>query len=225
MGDDPDPHRTSWIGRATPPPPVDPWARADTELYYVPQPQYVPTVPIRRRRRGGLGFLLVVLVVFGLCCVGGGLLAWSLSGGKGFGEGSSAIGEAPPGLNAAVRDGKLEFVVSAVSCGHATVGGSIIHKTAQGQYCIVELSVANISTKSQTFADNFQELVGSDGVEYGADTTAGVIANESGTAVWNSINPGNKITGKMVFDIPKGAEVAKVVLHDSPFSTGATITL
>ena len=204
-----------WVGRAKPPPPpVDPyWPPPEPEIVYIP-------VPPPRRKRTGRIIALVVVGLFGLCCVGAATLAWSLTGGRG----SSAIGPAPPGLNSPVRDGRLEFVVTAVSCGHATVGRLITRK-AQGQFCIVDVSVSNIGTKAQAFADSFQKLIAADGKEYSADTTAGVIANESGTTIWNNLNPGAKVTGKMVYDIPKDAIVSKVELHDSPFSTGATITL
>ncbi|HEY0359402.1 MAG TPA: DUF4352 domain-containing protein [Mycobacteriales bacterium] len=61
---------------------------------------------------------------------------------------------------------------------------------------------------------------------YDADSEAGmyVNGNENGVLLDN-INPGKAVTGKIVFDIPKGAKLTKLELHDSAFSGGVTVTL
>jgi hypothetical protein len=51
-----------------------------------------------------------------------------------------------------------------------------------------------------------------------------VNGNES-SVLFNTINPGNAVTGKVVFDIPKGAKLTTLELHDSAFSGGVTVTL
>lgn len=212
--------RTSWIGRAKPPAPpqqpADPyWPAPDPTLY-------PPVVMAPRRRRTGLKVLLVVFGMVGACCAGGALVAAALSGAL---KGESVLGSAPPGLNTPVRDGRLEFVVTSATCGHESVGRGFIVDRPQGQFCIVSLSVANIGTEAQTFADGFQKAIGPDGTVYRADTGAGIIANESGTSAWTVINPGNEVAGKIVYDIPKEAQIAKLELHDSALSGGITVTL
>ncbi len=181
-----------------------------------------PVILVAPRRRSGRTVLLVFAGVLAACCVSGALLALL---GSAFLGGSSTLGSAPPGLNTAVADGEFEFVVTSVSCGHDSVGRSFVTKQPQGQYCIVDLSIRNIGTEGQTFADGWQKAVGPDGTIFGADTGAGVIANENANAWFTLINPGNKITGKMVFDIPANASIAKLELHDSPLSGGVTVTL
>ena len=136
---------------------------------------------------------------------------------------SSALGPALPGLNTAVQDGKFEFVVASVSCGHPSVSRAFISRSAQGQFCLVVLSVRNVGTKSQTFTDVFQKATGPGGDSYGADTAAGALANTDGTNVWTLINPGNKVSGTIVFDIPTAASLAAVELHDSALSHGVTV--
>jgi hypothetical protein len=218
----PDPTPTSWVGRAKPlPPPTDPyWPPIENP----PIVYYEPAVVLRpaRRRRTGRTIAIVLSSLFLLCCGGGAVLAIVLNGGL---HSTAAVGSAPPGLNTPVQDGRFEFVVTAVNCGQPTVGRSIFTTRADGQYCVVDLSVRNIGTKSQSFADGFQKLIGEDGNVYSANTAAGLAANESATAVWNVINPGMKVTGKMVYDVPKQTHIVKVELHDSPFSHGVTITL
>jgi hypothetical protein len=145
--------------------------------------------------------------------------------GDGGGDGDGGEGDSGPGLDTAVRDGAFEFVVSDVSCGHSSLGGSIINVKAQGQFCVVSLSVANIGTKARTFTDVFQKALDTDGTVYGADTGAGLIANEGGGVMWKVVNPGNKITGKIVYDIPADGHVATLELHDSVLSRGVLVTL
>jgi len=132
---------------------------------------------------------------------------------------------AEPGLNQAVRDGKFEFVVRSISCGHESLANGWLHAQAQGQYCVIEMSVANIGTEAQRFADGLQKAYGPEGNLYAADTGAGVVANGNGDAIWNVVNPGNAITAKVVYDLPAGATLATIELHDSGFSRGVKVQL
>jgi hypothetical protein len=106
-----------------------------------------------------------VVGVFAACCAGGATLALITSAAF---DGKGTFGSAPPGLNTPVEDGKFRFTVTSVSCGHDTVG-TIVTRQAQGQYCIVDLSVTNIGTKGQLLLDSVQKAVGSDGAVYGPD--------------------------------------------------------
>jgi Domain of unknown function (DUF4352) len=224
----------AWVGRATPPPAKPSWPTEHTaeQPHYVPPP-YPPAPPgfilvpnpalaaPPPRRRSGLRVFLIVVGVFAACCAGGATLALITTAAL---DGKGTFGSAPPGLNTPVEDGKFRFTVTSVSCGHDTVG-SIVTRQAHGQYCIVDLSVTNVGTKGQLLLDSVQKAIGSDGAVYGPDSTAGVIAS-SGTSVWvNVVNPGSSVSGKIVFDIPDGASLAKLELHDSAFSTGTTVTL
>lgn len=225
-----DPEKTTWIGRARPvpprAPPTDPyWPPVDaTPVPYVDYEQgYSPTLvrPPRRRRTAGT-VLLVLMGMFTLCCGGGIALAYALNGGF---AGEDLVGPAPPGLNTPATDGEFTFVVTALNCGEKSVGRSIVTKKAKGVFCIVDLEVENTGTKPQNFADAFQKLLGADGTVYDADIAAGLIANESIAGLWSSIDPGSKVSGKIVYDVPAEARIAKVELHDSPLSEGVTITL
>ncbi len=52
------------------------------------------------------------------------------------------------------------------------------------------------------------------------------VADESGQKVWvNKINPGNTLTGNIVFDIPTDAKITSLELHDSALSRGATVRM
>jgi hypothetical protein len=225
----PDQERTTWIGRATPPtpapPPTDPyWSPVEGEGSLQDYTHGYPAALVRppKRRRTAGTVLVTVLGIFALCCAGGLALAFKLNGGL---SGKSVVGAAPPGLNTPVRDGQFTFVVTSVSCGHPSVGRSIITRKAQGTFCLVALTVQNTGTESRHFSDGFQKLVGDDGTVYDADLTAGVIANENIKGLWNTIAKGDTVSGTIVYDVPTQSHISKVELHDSAFSTGAVVTL
>jgi len=229
----------AWIGRARPPqpqpprgfsddtlaPPAEPWGTAPwgTAPYgpapFVGAPYGVPVYAPPVRRRTGRTVLLVVAGVLAACCAGGGTLALI---GSGLLQGGRS---APPGLNTPVRDGKFEFVVSRVRCGQSKVGPAPFSRTAQGQFCLVDLSVRNIGQEGQTFADAYQRAYGPDGTKFGADSAAGLLANSGGATLFTLVNPGNEVNDTIVFDIPKGTMLSKVELHDGPLSGGVSVSV
>ncbi|WP_412539927.1 DUF4352 domain-containing protein [Longispora sp. K20-0274] len=142
--------------------------------------------------------------------------------------GTKAPAAAPvAGIGTAVRDGKFEFVVQKVECGKAQVGGEYLNKKAQGQFCLVTISVKNIGDKPQTMYDSNQKGFGANNARYAPDSAAGIYANSEGdNQVWISeINPGNQVTGLVVFDIPKDGALSSLELHDSAFSGGVKVKL
>ncbi|WP_280206344.1 DUF4352 domain-containing protein [Nocardia cyriacigeorgica] len=130
---------------------------------------------------------------------------------------------APAG--SAVRDGKFEFVVTAVDAPVKTVGDNpYLQKTAQGEYILVHINVTNISDQPQTyFADN-QKLIDSQGRKFGNDTMAAINVNPE-TSIGSPINPGNTLPVTIAFDVPPGTVPAALELHDSMFSGGAKVSL
>lgn len=127
------------------------------------------------------------------------------------------------GLGTKVRDGKFEFVVSSVTCGIAKVGDNpYLEKKAQGQFCAVAMTVTNIGDEPQSmFADN-QYAYDAKNRKLSADSEASIY-DDSSQVLWEEINPGNSVKGKVYFDIPKGATITKLELHDSVFSGGVDV--
>jgi hypothetical protein len=141
------------------------------------------------------------------------------------GKPKPAVKAKAAGIGAPVRDGKFEFVVLSQKCGVAKVGNQYIGETAQGQFCLVTMTVKNIGDKSQMFDSSSQKAFNASGQEYSADSGASLYANEGTATFLNEINPGNQVKGTVVFDIPKGASLTKLELHDSPFSGGIGVAL
>jgi hypothetical protein len=162
------------------------------------------------------------LVVLG-CCVAG--LTATLVGQALQGASADATAQPTSTIGDAVHDGQFEFVVTAVTCGRAELNNGILRAQAQGQFCVVDLTVRNIGDEPRHFGDGLQKAFGPDGDQYAADTNAGVVANGNGAAIWNVINPGNAVEAKIVFDIPVAATIAAVELHDSAFSGGVRVTV
>jgi Domain of unknown function (DUF4352) len=125
-----------------------------------------------------------------------------------------------------VRDGKFEFTVTGMKPGVPSVGGQYLSKTAQGQYVLVTVKVANISDKPQTVFDSNQRLYDGNGRRFDADTAAAIYANDTSSSVFvTPINPGNSIVGTLVFDVPKDVTPTTIELHDSALSGGAKVGL
>ena len=127
-------------------------------------------------------------------------------------------------LGDAVRDGKFEFVIKKLKCNVPTVGSGFSTDHAQGQYCLVTMTVKNIGDEAQTFdATNQYLLKGS--TKYSASSSASFDANTEHSTFLEQINPGNTVTGIVVFDLPKGVTPTTAELHDSAFSGGVKVEL
>lgn len=127
------------------------------------------------------------------------------------------------GIGDEVRDGKFAFAVTKVRTGITHVGDEYVGQDAQGQYVEIYVRVSNIADKPQTFFGANQKLfVGKQ--QYDADDTASMLLPNSKSLI-EPINPGNAVSGIIVFDLPRKATPTKIEFHDSAFSGGATVLL
>lgn len=126
-------------------------------------------------------------------------------------------------LGQAGRDGAFEFTVNRVDCGVAQIGDSFVNQTAVGQFCLAELTVRNAGNRPATFADALQRAYGPDGDRYAADSAAGILANAEQQLFQNQINPGNRVTGVVVYDIPRDSHIAELELHESEHTAGLRV--
>jgi Protein kinase domain/Domain of unknown function (DUF4352) len=167
------------------------------------------TAPPRRRRwdRG----LLVAAAVLVLLAVANAV------GGAGRRAG-------PAGLGDPVRDGQFRFVVRSVDCGARSVGQGLGRKQALGQFCLVALQVENTGGEGRTFGGGQQYLFDRAGDRLDPDLDA-TTRHGGGRLVWTHLNPGQRLAGTLVYDVPDPVELARVELHDAPFSDGASVSL
>ena len=184
--------------------------------------------------------MIVAATVVAVCCGVGGvtsLLGWAAHRDRSTPSHTAVVGDADtasappatttsptaPGLGTAVRDGVFEFTVLSLSCGHNEIVNGWLRAKPHGQFCVGALRVTNIGDSPQRFADGNQRAYGPDGKTYAADTGAGVVANGSGDAIWNVVNPGNSLAAKVAFDIPTGASIVWLEVHESLFSRGVKV--
>lgn len=193
---------------------------------YPPQAPYgYAPPPPPAKKKGGAGKVVGIIVgVIALLCIAGVIIAIASSGGGSSSTGGGGGGgNAPVGLNQPARDGKFEFVVQSVKCGIPSLGDATIGKKAQGQFCEVGMTVKNIGNEAQLFDASNVFAYNAAGQKYDADGEADIYLGDAGNAFLNNINPGNTVTGIVVFDIPTGQKITKLELHDSPFSGGVTV--
>ena len=124
-------------------------------------------------------------------------------------------------INTPVRDGKFEFTVKGVECGKPSVGEGIVAVKAQGEFCVVSLSVKNIGDEAQSMSSSNQYLYNSEGQQYSATSTFSL----ENDLLYQSINPGNMVDGVILFDVTPGMSPSSIELHDGIFSDGVKVEL
>ena len=173
----------------------------------------------------GIGF--GILVVIGIIASAGGTDTTQTESSADSASQSST--EAPKEaviakLKEAVRDGKFEFVATSFECGATTLGSNeFLQEDAQGQFCVLDMTVKNIGSEAQLFSTTDQKLISDTGASFSVDEEASYAISES--YYFEEINPGNTLEVKLAFDVPTDASITKVELHDSAFSDGTEVSL
>jgi hypothetical protein len=123
-----------------------------------------------------------------------------------------------------VRDGQFEFVVRSVDCGARSVGDGIGRQAALGQFCLVGLRVENTGREGRTFGGGQQFLFDDQGNRHDPDLGA-TAGRGDGRLLSTHLNPGQRLEGTLVYDVPDPVALARVELHDGPFSGGISVEL
>jgi hypothetical protein len=183
--------------------------------------------PPAKKKKKWPWIVLGILVVMILGCVG--LFTVVAKGAKdavdNLDDNASGKNAVAGSMNTPARDGKFEFTVTKLECGKTSVGDSILAEKAQGQFCIVSLTVKNIGKEAQTFDGSTQKAYDAKNTQYSDDAAAEVTLNKDAQTFLEQINPGNSVKGQLVFDVPKGTKLASIELHDSVLSGGVKIPL
>lgn len=194
---------------------------------------HVQSVTVQKKRGGCLraaligGAALAALVIAGAVLGGGGTSGNSDDAtATGTSAPSAKQGEPKsPGIGDVVKDGKFSFKITKVDKGLSQVGEGFNASKAQGQYILVHVTVRNIGDEAQLFDGSSQKLIDDKGRKYDADTGAAVLSLEDSNAFLKNINPGNSVSGILLFDVSKYFRARAIELHDSPFSGGVEIGL
>ena len=130
----------------------------------------------------------------------------------------------PAGLGDPVRDGQFEFVVRSVDCGARSVGEDLGRRRALGQFCMVGLRVENTGGEGRTFGGGQQDLFDDVGTRHDPDLDA-TFRHGDGQLLSTHLNPGQRLEGTLVYDVPDPVGLARVELHDGLFSGGVSVAL
>jgi len=126
-------------------------------------------------------------------------------------------------LGRPMRDGQLEFVVRDWRCGVRQLGDGPLARTPQGSFCLARVDVRDVKQEPRTLFEAFQKVRDSAGGEYEADFPARFALPDQ--TLWDRVNPGESVSGTMVFDLPAGATPVELELHDGALSGGVAIRL
>ncbi|SET23030.1 DUF4352 domain-containing protein [Geodermatophilus poikilotrophus] len=129
-----------------------------------------------------------------------------------------------PGIGEPAADGKFNFIVNGVDCSATEIGSEFLSQKAQGQFCIVDLTITNVGDRAQSFFGDNATLLNEQGQQFSADSEAAIYLEDS-SSLYEEINPGNTLASKVVFDVPAGTVPTSIELHDSAFSGGVTVNL
>jgi hypothetical protein len=142
-------------------------------------------------------------------------------------DGSSSSSETTKvaAIGDTVTDGDFAFAITDIKCGVAHVGTDLLGKDAQGQYCLVGVKVRNDGKEASYMLGDNQYLFDNKDRKFSADTAAMIYLPEKQSPWLTEINPGNQISGTIVYDVPKDAVIDHIELHDNAYSTGVTVSL
>jgi len=132
------------------------------------------------------------------------------------------VEQEPPSIGVEARDGDFTFVVTAVDDGPAIIGDAGVEP--QGRFVFVTVTVTNHGDAPGSILGDYQYLIDAEGRRAGADSEATVHLDQA-RSLDAEINPGDSVTGILVFDIPVDAVTAGVELHGSASSDGVTVAL
>ena len=125
------------------------------------------------------------------------------------------------------RDGQFAFVVDDFECVGDTIEAEnefLDDAEAQGQFCLLTITVENIGDSEQSLFASNQYLYDEQERRFSASNDFEVMMALE-TPIYDSINPGNSMTGTIVFDVPEDAEIEFAELHDSALSGGVLVDL
>ncbi|PWW23523.1 uncharacterized protein DUF4352 [Geodermatophilus normandii] len=193
-----------------------------------PVPAPAPKKPFYKKAWFLVLAAIVVIIIGVNANKGGGADTGSAEAPGDNGAASADSGDATEasavGIGQPAADGDFQFVVNGVDCSQTELGDEYLSTQAQGQFCIVDVTVSNIGSEAQGFFGENATLLNAEGQEFSADSEAAFYLQDS-SSLYEEINPGNTLNSKVVFDVPAGMTPSGIELHDSAFSGGVTVAL
>lgn len=130
-------------------------------------------------------------------------------------QGSGQDSRPTVALSEQVRDGDFVFTVMRVELAAAQIG---LHK-AEGVFVVVDITAKNVGEDNRTVYCQDQQIKDLAGRTYDNAVTVGADEDMIG------VKPGSRVDFECAFDVPTGTLTAAVLVHDSTYSRGATVTV
>ncbi|MEU8148105.1 DUF4352 domain-containing protein [Nonomuraea sp. NPDC048901] len=131
----------------------------------------------------------------------------------------------PLALGAVAKEPPFSLKVLSVSR-EQTVSSSIDSHKAQGSYVVVRVLVKNTGNSPAAFDGTDSGILDSDGKQYNVDSDATISQNlEGGQGLYDEINPAQKVTRVLVFDLPKKAKPVVIAMFGAEGSDGTFMYL
>ncbi len=198
---------------------------------HTPAPQYGPYGqpmpyghPPARRGKGAVFWLFIVgipLVVLASCTAAIAVIGMPYT--RPATSGDAQEPQRAARIGDEVRDGVLAFTVNRIG-NIKRVGGEYLHKDAQGEFLMVRVTVWNAGDRVGHFLGSNQKVYDAAGREYSADSGAAMYLPES-KSLYEAINPGNRVDGIILFDLPTNVIPVAIMLRESMFSEGVRVEL
>ncbi|PRY19245.1 DUF4352 domain-containing protein [Pseudosporangium ferrugineum] len=168
--------------------------------------------------------VLMIMGLIGLFAVIG-VIANSVSANLGWSPGRATRQEAVAGrFNEAIADGAFRFAVTGVRCGARRLGTDALGQRARGEFCLVAVTVQNIGSRAKRLDGASQTAYAADGATYPSEVGAAMYAPH-GSRVLARLDPGTRVSGTLVFDVPRGTRLTSVELRESVRTRGVRIPL
>lgn len=101
-----------------------------------------------------------------------------------------------------------------------TIGMSGMEDTAQGEYVVVYITATNESGEQVTIDGDGFTLIGVDGTQYGVSSDWPI--TDDPQILYEDVNPGNSVSGYILFDLPEGTELASMQYQEFLSMDGPT---
>ncbi len=125
----------------------------------------------------------------------------------------------------ATDDETFAFTVNSFECGIESVGDDILGAEAQGQFCKANITIENVGTEAEYVYSDSQILFDDQGREFSPDSSSMMYLEDSSDLWLNEINPGNSVTGDLLFDVSDDFVGDRLELHATMFSGGVEISI
>ncbi|WP_232234696.1 serine/threonine-protein kinase [Actinoplanes sp. N902-109] len=123
-----------------------------------------------------------------------------------------------------VRAGALRFTVTGLHCGATEMGFWPVERKAKGHYCVVDLTVTNVGQDGTLVWVLNQHLEDAGGRSYSPDAWS-LLSYPQTLNLIREVQPGDTVSGALIYDVPRDTEVKRLVLHDGLTGAGVPVDL